>query len=167
MMITHDAFWRGPDAEDRRVTHAAEYTPQIEASGIATVDACNSLIAEYEAETGRAIDRCNSGWRPRTVNDATAHSGRLSAHIDALAEDVSGFNDVQISIDGGYESSLFARWCATRQDRLQALGLYMEDWHYTPHWCHLTTRAPHSGRVMYMPFDPAENPPPIPLSVMP
>jgi hypothetical protein len=175
MTINYDEFWKGPDEVDRRRTYASDYSPTIEANGVATVDACNPLIEEYEAETGFVVNQCRSGWRPKRINDRTANSGAMSAHIDALAEDDTGEDDLEMrtASDGtAYGSSRFARWCATHQDRLKFYGLHMEDWHYTARrhadgtwavWCHLTTRAPHSGHTMYMPFDPNENPPPISL----
>lgn len=174
-MIDYLAFWKGPDAVDRRVTYASAFSPALEANGSRTVDACAPLIAEYEAATGRTIDRCSSGWRPKVINDHTANSGASSAHITAEAEDVTGHSDLLVrpSVDGGYACSQFAMWCARHLDRLKAHGLYMEDWHYTARkhddgtwgvWCHLSPRSPKSGNTMYMPFNPTENPPPIPLT---
>lgn len=175
-MITYEQFWKGPDEVDRRETYASDFSQELEAAGTRTVDACAPLIAEYEAETGRMIDRCSSGWRPKAINDRTANAGAHSAHIDAEAEDVTGEDDLEMRSlpEGGeYGSSRFARWCARNQSRLERYGLHMEDWRYTAKrhadeswvvWCHLSPRAPKSGRTMYLPFDPAKNPPPIPLT---
>lgn len=171
-MITYLQFWKSSDARDRRETYASVFSPEIEAHGTRTVDACAPLIAEYEAETGRKINQCASGWRPAAVNEHTANAGALSAHITAEAEDITADDDLEMR--GEYGSSRFARWCAAHQDRLKHYGLYMEDWHYTAkrnpvtgHWSvwgHLSTRPPKSGHTMYMPFDPAKNPPQVPLS---
>lgn len=177
-MISEEAFWRGPDDVDRRTTYASEVTAEIEENGRTTVRAANPLIAEYEAETGLKIDHCSSGWRPKVVNEHTSNAGALSAHIEAGAEDVTGKDDLAMSEDGSYAFSKFARWCARNPTKLKAYGLYMEDWRYTAKkhvdpktlaftwavWCHLTTRAPHSGHVCYLPFDPAKVAPPIPLT---
>ncbi len=45
----------------------------------------------------------------------------------------------------------FAEWCFKHQDRLQANGLYMESPSATVNWCHLTTRAPKSGKRCFLP----------------
>lgn len=174
-MITYEQFWRGPDSEDRRVTYAKDFNPALEENGTRTVDACNPLIEEYEKETGRKINRCTSGWRPQVLNEQTSNAGANSAHIMALAEDLTGDDDLELRTgpEGEYASSRFARWCAQHEDRLKAHGLYMEDWHYTAKknlktgqwsvWCHLSIRPPKSGRHVYLPFDPTKFPPPIPL----
>lgn len=163
------------------MTYKSDYTPELEIAGSQTVDTGNLLIAEYEAVSGRKIDRCSSGWRPEAVNERTANSGKNSAHIDGEAEDVTGADDIEAVItfdadglkNGGYARSRFAVWCAQNLPRLKAHELHMEDWHYTARkhtdgtwavWCHITTRPPHSGLTMYEPFNPAVTPPPIPLT---
>jgi hypothetical protein len=44
-----------------------------------------------------------------------------------------------------------ALWCLAHLDRLEAHGLYMEHPDATLTWCHLTTRAPKSGRRAFYP----------------
>lgn len=42
-------------------------------------------------------------------------------------------------------------WCMTHLDELERLGLYMEHPAATKGWCHLTTRAPRSGKRVFYP----------------
>lgn len=48
-------------------------------------------------------------------------------------------------------SHQFALWCSTHLDRMKFKGLYMEHPDSTRTWCHLTTRAPASGKIVFMP----------------
>lgn len=149
-MITLGAYWMSRDLK-----YPMEWTVAIRANGQRTVDAVNPLLEIYEAETGIVLDQVASGWRPQAVNDATANSGSRSKHVTALACDVRD------------ASGAFPRWCARNPAKLREAGLYMEDWHWTPTWCHLQPVPPGSGRTMYYPFDPAEHPPQIPIEERP
>jgi hypothetical protein len=140
---------------DRVSKYRGEWTAEIQTNGSRTVEAINPLLQVYQDETGIELTEVSSGWRPQSVNDATANSGAHSKHILALAVDVRD------------ASGAFPRWCARHPARLQSLGLHMEDWHWTPTWCHLQPVPPASGKTMYYPFDPAEHPPAIPLSEQP
>lgn len=42
-------------------------------------------------------------------------------------------------------------WCMAHLDLLDQFGLYLEHPAATPTWCHLTTRAPKSGRRVFFP----------------
>jgi hypothetical protein len=42
-------------------------------------------------------------------------------------------------------------WCYRHQVTLEKLDLYMEAPEDTPRWCHLTTRAPKSGKRVFKP----------------
>jgi hypothetical protein len=44
-----------------------------------------------------------------------------------------------------------SRWCFLHQAELKERGLYMEHPSATPTWCHLTTRAPGSGKTCFHP----------------
>lgn len=42
-------------------------------------------------------------------------------------------------------------WCMANLDKLEELNLHMEHPDATKSWCHLTTRAPKSGKTVFMP----------------
>lgn len=45
----------------------------------------------------------------------------------------------------------FAEWCARNLGQLEQIGLWTEDWRWTPTWVHLQDIAPGSGRRVYIP----------------
>ena len=133
-MITIDQYWMGRDK-----THAADLTDDIRSNANATVRTINQLLQMAEAD-GINCDECASGWRPLSINDATANAAKNSKHLKALAMDV---RDV-----AGRE---FARWCLRNLKKLEALGLWMENPQWTPTWVHLQIVPPGSGNRVYIP----------------
>lgn len=150
MTIALRDYWMGRDE-----SHREEWVEQIRTNGAFTVARVNHLLGIYESETGIDLSEVASGWRPRSVNEATSNSGAHSRHITAQACDVRD------------ASGMFPRWCAKNFHQLDLCALWMEDWHWTPTWCHLQTIPPGSGRRMYYPFDPSNHPPAIPLGEHP
>lgn len=80
-----------------------------------------------------------SGWRPDAINECTSNAGKCSSHISGCGLDT---RDPQ---------RLFARWCLRNLDKLEKIGLWMEDPRWTPTWVHLQTYAPKSGNRVYIP----------------
>lgn len=79
-----------------------------------------------------------SGYRPLTYNLSIGGSER-SAHITCEALDI-------------YDpDKRLAKWCLDNLDILEESGLYIEDPDYTSNWVHFTTRAPRSGRRVFIP----------------
>ena len=138
-MITLRTYWMGRDS-----THAEELTDEILANAHLTVAKCNELLER----AGRSdIDQVASGWRPASVNDATANASRSSRHLTAQAVDLP---DADRSL---------ATWCVDNLDVLREIGLWMEDPRWTPTWVHLQIVPPRSGRTVYIPSSaPASDP---------
>ena len=149
-------FWNGPDKTDRRVKYASEFQPEYEINGDDVQQRIAAVVTAFRAETGVELpDGYASGWRPSSVNEATANAGKTSAHLVAAA------GDKRDTVNGD-----FAWWCFRNQGVLTQHGLYMEHpvatvvraWATasaqkrapTP-WCHLTTRAPASHARAYWP----------------
>lgn len=90
-----------------------------------------------------------SGFRPAGVNAATSNAANGSTHL--TCEGI----DVQDMLDG---SRWLAVWCCRNLDVLERIGLWMEDPRWcagrtgTDPWCHWQTRAPRSGRRIYVPY---------------
>jgi hypothetical protein len=130
-MITLAAYYKGRD-----VSHAEELTDEIRANAEVTVAKANELLAR----AGRSdINTANSGWRPKGVNEGTANSAANSRHLTGQAIDLP---DADRSLAG---------WVADNLDVLREIGLWTEDFRWTPIWVHLQTVPPKSGRVVYIP----------------
>ena len=138
-MITLDAYFMG-----RNVTHAEEFTDEILTHATITVGKVNELLAR----AGRSdIHRVTSGWRPRSVNDATSNAAANSRHLTGQAADLSD-NDRNL-----------CGWCVDNLDVLTEIGLWMEDPRWTPTWLHVQTVPPKSGKHVFIPSTaPAKDP---------
>lgn len=91
--------------------------------------------------SGSAHGQGDGGFRLR---DAT--TGRpLSSHKEAKGVDVY---DASGNLDAWLDT--FENGAGGNQ-KLQEYGLYREAPDSTPGWCHLTTRAPHSGHRTFIP----------------
>ncbi len=89
----------------------------------------------------------NSGWRPPAINSATVGAATHSKHTMGLAIDVR-------DADGK-----LMHWILKNLLLMKQLGIYMEDFRWTPTWVHLQLGAPHSGKRIFIPNDnPALDP---------
>ena len=138
-MIDLTAYWKG-----RNILYADELTDDIQRNAEITVAKVNELLAR----AGRSdIHTVNSGWRPVSVNEATANSGKSSKHLTAEACDLP---DADRTLAG---------WCVDNLDQLKEIGLWMEDPRWTPTWVHLQVVPPKSGKLVYIPSSaPAKDP---------
>lgn len=133
-MLAEAAYWT-----DRKTKYAAEWTEQIGVNASRWLRAVNTLLTMFEAETGIKRERLSSGWRPQGVNDVTSNAAAASTHLTGEGGDV-------------YDPDrAFAAWCLANMDKVAQCGLYMEDPRWTPTWVHLQTRAPKSGKRVYIP----------------
>ena len=130
-MITLETYLMGREKQYRD-----EYTDQIMEKAHITVARCNELLER----AGRSdIDKVVSGWRPQAVNKATRNAAPSSRHITAEACDLP---DADRTLAG---------WVADNLDVLEEVGLWAEDFRWTPTWVHLQTVAPKSGRRVFIP----------------
>lgn len=128
-MITKDELLMGRDE-----TFKDQYTQQISDNIDHLLDVMNIVRAEY----GRPM-RVTSGWRPATVNKSTAGAAPNSAHMTGEAVDIS---------DG---SGALRLWVLDNLELLTDLGLFMEDFNWTPNWVHFGIRKPGSGKRIFVP----------------
>lgn len=85
-----------------------------------------------------------SGWRPAEINAHTPGAAAHSKHQIGLAVDISDpVGDIR-------------RYILANLSMIQELGLYMEDFNFTPDWCHFQLGAPASGHRIFI---PNSNPP--------
>lgn len=121
-MISLEAYWKGRDKE-----YADELTDEIRANAEKTVELANELLTR----AGRSdIHTVNSGFRPKSINDATANAAKRSKHLTAEAVDLP-------DADG-----TLADWCVDNVDVLVEIGLWMEHPGWTPGWVHVQTVPP-------------------------
>lgn len=132
-MITDHAYWMDRDSRYRLV-----WTEEIQRNGRKTIDTVNQLLSLAELD-GIVADDVASGWRPKSVNDATSNAAKGSRHLTAEACDLRDTDRV------------LAQWCLNHLDALGRLGLWMEDPRWTPTWVHLQTLPPKSGKRVYIP----------------
>lgn len=127
--------------------HRADLHPQIVKNAVALLDKVNKLIRVMQSD-GIGLDLVplkhllvcfTSGWRPGAVNAATPGAARFSLHMSGEAIDLS---DPDGMID---------EWCMSNTKILRELGLYMEHPSATKGWCHLQSRPPKSGRLIFYP----------------
>lgn len=117
------------------VGHEAELTDELRANAQVTVDSANQMLAAFGQERKQ-----RSGWRPRSVNDATPHAATHSAHITCQAIDIDDADQT------------LQRWCSENDGaNLVPFDLYMEDPIATPSWCHIQIIPPHSGARVFFP----------------
>lgn len=130
-MITLESYWKGRDTK-----YADELTDQIRANAQVTVDRVNELLAH----AGRSdIHNPTSGWRSRVVNDATSNAATGSKHLTAEAADLP---DADRTLAG---------WVADNLDVAEKIGLWFEDFRWTPTWVHCQIVPPKSGRRVFIP----------------
>ena len=130
-MITLDAYFKGRDKE-----YASELTDAIRAKAEITVERANELLAR----AGRSdINTVNSGWRPMAVNDSTSNAAKGSKHLSAEAIDLPDTDRT------------LATWCADNLDVAEEIGLWFEDFRWTPTWVHCQIIPPKSGKRVFYP----------------
>lgn len=139
--ITIEQYFMG-----RGTLYRDELTPAVGVNAARTVDRVNQaleLAAADGVEPGideKTGNYVASGWRPRAINDRTSNAAATSTHIGAEACDLQDTPGRDL-----------ARWALRNIDKLEAIGLWMEDPRWTPDWVHWQTRPPHSGLRVYRP----------------
>jgi hypothetical protein len=126
-------------------SHSADWNDTRRANAEALLPPVNDLLAQAVADgvklhtnpaTGSYVSgQTMGGFRPQSCTQGAPGS----SHKQGMAVDI-------------YDPlHKLAPWCLANLDVLEALGLYMEHPDATSTWCHLTTRAPHSGRRAFFP----------------
>lgn len=126
-------WWEHPDATEERKANAERL-----------LAVCEKLEAEMLTDvtfpdnpaTGNGVSGTQyGGFRPQDCQQGAPHS----SHKEGLAVDRY---DPHGDVDA---------WCMAHQDRLKALGIYIEHPDSTPHWSHWTIRPPASGHTVFYP----------------
>jgi len=128
-MITLQDYFNRRDKQ-----YKADLSTQVCISAAKLLDKVNPLLDMFGEKRG-----CNSGWRPKTLQMEINPRAPNSKHITGDAIDIE-------DRDGKLKE-----WCVFNQDKLEALGLYMEDPASTPTWVHLQQLPPKSGNRIFKP----------------
>jgi len=128
-MISLSDYFMGRDH-----TYAAELNNELVNNATVTVDRANALLKLFGTNRG-----VTSGWRPKTLNDATPGAAKKSNHIKCLAVDLED------------KDGKLAKWCVENVERLVEIGLWMESPMHTKGWVHVQTIAPRSGNRIFIP----------------
>jgi uncharacterized protein YcbK (DUF882 family) len=80
-----------------------------------------------------------SGWRSPAINAATPGAATLSNHMKGLAGDIKD------------PKGKLMNWCLENLQLMKELGIYFEDFRWTPTWTHMQIIAPKSGNRIYIP----------------
>jgi len=86
-------------------TYAAELNNELVNNATVTVDRANALLKLFGTNRG-----VTSGWRPKTLNDATPGAAKKSNHIKCLAVDLED------------KDGKLAKWC------VENVGTSCRDW---------------------------------------
>lgn len=109
-----------------------------------TVDMQNNLedllvkVGKFREKYGKALT-VSSGYRPAAFNATVKGAAKKSAHQNCQAVDFA---------DSDSEVKDFIKKNPTV---LVDCDLYMEAGEYTKNWCHLSNRAPKSGKRIFIP----------------
>ena len=131
------------------------HTPEHDANAQHLLEAVNALIdqAVYEGQfsrnvdpdTGTEISGSKGGAGDGGFRLSTATTGRtLSSHKEARGVDVFDPTDRLDAYLSRFDSE-------DRNPVLEKFALYREHPDSTPGWCHLSTRAPGSGKRTFLP----------------
>lgn len=128
--------------KDRDKQFPDEYTQTVSDNLNALLIVLNKIREKY----GKPM-LISSGWRPKAINDKTSNSAAMSNHMLGLAADIRDMD------------RKFMHWCLDNLEFLSELGVYMEDFRYTPSWLHIQIVPPKSGKRIYIPStNPASDP---------
>lgn len=111
-----------------------ELTDEQKANLAILVDRMQKLLSAY----GRNVI-ITSGYRSPEMNANLKGAAPKSKHMICAAVDIS-------DVDGN-----FMKWILDNLALCQQLGLYMEDFRWTPSWVHLQIIAPTSKKRIFVP----------------
>lgn len=127
--ITKEDLLKGRDRQ-----YPNEYSQEISDNLDKVVIVINKIQNAYGVQF-----EINSGWRPSAVNSSTPGAAKKSKHMEGLAVDIKD-NDGKIM-----------EWTLNNLQLMKDLGVYMEDWRWTPTWTHYQIVPPKSGNRIFIP----------------
>lgn len=136
MGISKDELLKGRDKQ-----FPSEYTQEVSGNLDKLLIPLNKIRDAY----GKPMS-VSSGWRPAAVNGSAGGASK-SKHLVGLACDI-------VDSDGAV-----MKWVLQNLQMMKDLGIYMEDFRWTPNWVHFQLGGPGSGKRIYVPnSNPASAP---------
>lgn len=127
--ITKEDLLMGRDKEAPE-----EYTDSVSQNLDRLVVAINKIQEVY----GKQFT-INSGWRTSSVNKSIPNAAPKSKHMEGLAVDISD------------REGEVMKWTLENLQLMKDVGVYMEDWRWTPTWTHYQIISPKSGNRIFIP----------------
>lgn len=118
----------------RNTQYPDQYTQEISDNLDKLLIIINKVLVAY----GHSMI-ISSGWRPPAINRVTPGAATDSAHCLGLAVDI-------FDPDGK-----IVAWVLQNLALMKSLGIYLEDFRWTPDWVHFGIRKPASGHRIYIP----------------
>lgn len=146
-MITQAQYFQAKPHSPEHVVNATDLLRRREALRAEYYAATDRLGPDIDPDTGSEISGAKNGGGDGGFRLPTATTGKEnSSHKEARGVDDS-------DQDNGLDDwlSTFDRQDGLHNEVLERHGLYREHPESTPTWCHLTTRAPHSGKRTFRP----------------
>lgn len=136
-MISKDELLKGRDKQ-----YPSDYTSEVSSNLDKLLIPLNKIREAY----GKPMS-VSSGWRPPAINGATPGAAKASKHMIGLACDI-------VDSDGSV-----MKWVLQNLQLMKDLGIYLEDFRWTPNWVHFQLGAPGSGKRIFVPSSaPAQSP---------
>lgn len=130
-MISKDELLRGRDK-----SFPDEFTQQISDN----LDELLLILNKVRAAYGNPM-KVTSGWRPSSINSMVKGAAPKSNHCTGNACDF-------LDTDGK-----LMEWCLTNLQLLTDLGIYLEDFRWTPNWVHMQNLPPKSRKRIFIPSE--------------
>ena len=128
-MISKDELLKGRDKQ-----YVSDYTQEISNNLDKLLVPLNQIRTAY----GKPMT-VTSGWRPPAINSSTPGAAAKSKHMIGLACDISDPDGVLM------------KWVLQNLPLMKSLGIYMEDFRWTPNWVHFQLGVPGSGKRIFVP----------------
>lgn len=129
MSISKDELLKGRDTQ-----YPNDYTQEVSDNLDKLLIPLNQIRDAY----GKPMI-VNSGWRPPSVNAATPGAATKSKHMIGLAADIADSDNAVMN------------WVLQNLDLMQQLGIFCEDFRWTPGWVHFGLGPPASGKRIFVP----------------
>lgn len=120
--------------KDRSLQYPSDYNQAISDN----LDHLLAIMLKVEALYGQSMVVA-SGWRPPSVNEHTSNAATSSNHLKGIAVDIQ-------DLDGSV-----MKWVLANLSTLASMGLYFENFNWTPTWVHFQYVPPGSKHRIYVP----------------
>lgn len=135
-VLTLEQYFAGyPNHPCISQTHREEAAVLIERVNVVLRAATSVRILNNPVTGGRISGQTNGGWRPLNCPVGAANSKHKTAQA--------------VDIYDPYRE--LAAWVVAHLPEMEKVGLWMEDFRWTPSWVHFQSAPPGSGKRIFVP----------------